>query len=80
MHKRMDSNDPKRAAYLLADYASRLEGVTEIEMFTMCEHFIENDTDPFFPQYAKCRDYLEKYFQHSEWSGTFKNKKKWERI
>jgi hypothetical protein len=31
MHKRMDRNDPDRDAFLFADFADRLDGITELE-------------------------------------------------
>jgi len=74
MHKRMDSNDPDRAAYLIADYSDRFfKGeVTEVEMAIMVEHFIENDTGDFFPQYAKMKKFIIKEFGSAEWSKSFK--------
>lgn len=68
MHKRMDGNDHNRTAYLLADYAKRLYGITEVEIMTVCEKFIEKDTRAFFPQYAEILEALKKEFRNCKWS------------
>lgn len=74
MHKRMDGNDPERTAYLIGDHTQRfLRGeVTEVEMAIMVEHFIENDTSAFFPQYAEMKKFIIKEFGSAEWSQAFK--------
>ena len=68
IHKRMDRNDPDRDAFLFADFARRLDGVTEVEVFAACEHFTEGDTDPFFPSFAKLKAWLSSEFAHCAWS------------
>jgi hypothetical protein len=49
-----------QTAFLLNDYASRLldEKITEVDLFIALEYFIENDTDDFFPSYAKLKKRL----------------------
>lgn len=81
MHKRMDSNDQDRNAYIFADYASRLHGVTEIEVYSMCEHFIENDhrrdsDRPFFPTLTDVNLWIYNNFKHCGWSGYIKKIRK----
>lgn len=62
MRKRVDSKDPNRIVYIMADDAQRLSRleVTELDMVTMIEHFIENDTSDFYPQYAKIKKQIGK--------------------
>lgn len=72
MHKRMDGNDPDRNTYLLADYADRLDGVTEVEIIAMVEHWIENETGAFFPQYAEMKEWLQTNFRDAHWSKYYK--------
>jgi len=57
IRKRMDTNDETRAAYIIADDTDRLYGleVTEMDMSTMVDHFIENDESAFYPQYAQMK-------------------------
>jgi len=64
----MDGNDLERNAYLLADYATRLDGVTEVEIACMVEHWIEKETGAFFPQYAEIKAWLEDAFKDAHWS------------
>jgi len=56
----MDSKDPDRIAYILADDSERFSRgqVTEVEMVIMVDHFIENDTRSFYPDYAKMKEYI----------------------
>lgn len=72
MHKRMDGNDPDRNTYLMADCAERLDGVTEVEIIAMVEHWIENVTCAFFPQYSEMKEWLKVNFKSAPWSKYFK--------
>lgn len=72
MHKRMDGNDQNRTAYLLADYAQRFDGITEVEIMTVCEKYITNDTNPFFPQYSEMLEFLKSEFRNCKWSKFYK--------
>lgn len=58
MRKRMDSKDPDRIAYILADDSERFSRgqVTEVEMIIMVDDFIENVTSSFYPDYAKMKE------------------------
>lgn len=64
----MDGNDGNRDAYLFADFAKRLEGITEVELYAAVEHFIESDKSAFFPQYAAVKEYLRDTFENCPWS------------
>ncbi len=68
----MDGNDPDRSAYILADFSERLIGVTEVEIIAMVEHWIENETGAFFPQYAEMKEWLKINFRDAPWSKYFK--------
>jgi len=61
MRKRIDGNDPNRATYIIADDARRLTllNKTECDIAIMIDHFIENDTSAFYPQYAEMKKRIE---------------------
>lgn len=54
MHRHL-KGDKDQGVFLLADYTRRLcaHQATELQVFDAVEHFIENDTNGFFPTYAK---------------------------
>lgn len=62
MRKRLDSKDPNRIVFIMADDAQRLSRleVTELDMCMMIEHFIEYDMSDFYPQYAKMKKQIGK--------------------
>ena len=76
MRKRMDGNDPNRTAYILGDDTQRFltMKVTEVEMAIMVEHFIENVTNAFYPQYAEMKEFIMEEFVDAKWSNAFKIK------
>lgn len=55
-------DDGTQAVFLLTDYTARLVDakVLEVDLFLACEHFIETETDGFFPTIAKILKYLDK--------------------
>ena len=58
-HRHVKGDDTQRG-YLIADYTKRLtaERVTELQMFNACDYFIEDDSNEFFPSYAKLKKQL----------------------
>lgn len=50
------TGDSKHQEYILSDYADRLFGFTELDIFNAVEWFIEEDDESdFFPKFAKLK-------------------------
>lgn len=79
LEKRMDSKDPDRTAYLISDHAQRFlkAEITELEITTMVEHFIENVVSSFYPEYAKMKKFIRTEFETAKWSRAYKQERKY---
>ena len=52
------TGDKNQQAYTLRDYVRRLKGITELEVFEMAEHFIENHDSDFAPKFSSMKAWL----------------------